>query len=167
MVIDSVHLEYVVGHPSRPEKVVDITQGPDVESGMGDLGAIESVVHSYVSEEGHETYSHQGNFHRDWNEERLRNTAGQQATIQAGGMKVEVNYMSWDEPQRVILARLNLECHILRVVSMNVSWAELQDALTTLSLLKGDQETLADYQQGVDELRRKLYGGYDDEQAGR
>ena len=54
MVIDSIHLGYVAGHPSRPEKAVDITQGPAVDSGMDELGAIRSLVHNYVSEERQE-----------------------------------------------------------------------------------------------------------------
>ena len=166
LVTDNIHLGYVVGHPSQPEKAVDINQGPAVDSDVDELGAIESLVHNYSSEERQESYFHQGNFHRDWNIERLQNTPHQQATIQVGDMNVEVRFSSWDEPQRVILARLtlsslNTEDHPLQVASLNTSWEELQEALTTLVLLQEDQETVADYQQDLDEVRRQLFGHHD------
>ena len=166
LVIDNIHLGYVVGHPSQPEKAVDINQGPAVDSDVDELGAIESLIHNYSSEERQESYFHQGNFYRDWNQERLQKTPRQQATIQVGDMNVEVGFISWDEPQRVILARLtlsslNMEDHPLQVASLNTSWEELQEALTTLVGLQEDQETFADYQQDLDEVRRQLFGHHD------
>ena len=103
--IDRVSLGYIAGHPSQPEKTVDIEQGFNVEHDYHDLNAIESLVHNYASKEGREEYFYQGDFHRDWNWERLQKTPRQRATIQVGVMNVEVQFTSWDEPQRVILAR--------------------------------------------------------------
>ena len=64
-------------------------------------------------------------FHRDWNIERLEKTPHHQATIQVGGINVEVRFTSWDEPQGVNLARLTIENHSLQVASLNTSWGEL------------------------------------------
>ena len=49
-----------------------------------------------------------------------------------------------------------MEDHPLRVGSLNLFWEELQEALTTLELLKEDQETLADHHQDRDEFSRQL-----------
>ena len=146
VVINQIDLGYVVGHPSNPEKAVDLTQGPDVDGGMGELTAIKSLVYYKFSEERGESRFHQRSFYRGWNEERLQNTPRHQATIQIGGMNLVVHYASWDEPQRVILARLTIENHPLRVTFLNTSWEELREVIATLVLLKGDQETLVDYQ---------------------
>ncbi len=133
--IDRVSFGYVSGHPSRLEKAVDIKQGFNVEQDYDDLNAIKSLVHNYVSEERQESYFHQGNFHQDWNQERLQKTPRQQANIQVGDTNVEAQFTIWDEPRRVILARLTLEDHPILVASLNASWVELQEALTTLVVL--------------------------------
>ena len=155
-IIDRASFGYVAGHPSRPEKAVDIKQGFNVEHDYDDLNAIKSLVHNNVSEERQESYFHQGNFHRDWNQERLQKTPRQQANIQVGDTNVEVQFTSWNEPQRVILARLTMEDHPILVASLNASWAELQEALTTLVVLQEDQEALAGHQQDRDEVSRQL-----------
>ena len=157
VVINHIDLGYVVGHPREPEKAVDLTQGPDVDGGMGELTAIKSLVYYKFSEERGESCFHQRSFYRDWNEERLQNTPRHQATIQVGGINADVEFTSWDEPQRVILARLALESYSLRVASLNTSWEELQEVLTTLVVLQEDQEALADHQQDRDEVSRRLY----------
>ncbi len=165
--IKDIHFGYVAGHPSQPDKAVHIDQGLNVEDdtaapdavgnlrrAMEDLSAVENIVRNYASKERREAYFYQGDFHRDWNQERLQKTPRQQAIVHVGGMDVDVQITSWDEPQRVILARLTVGGHRLLAASLNLSWEELQEAFTTLVVLQEDQETLAGHQQDVDELRR-------------
>ena len=166
--IDRIHFGYVAGHPSQPDKAVHIDQDLNVDDEtaapdtvgnlrrvMADLSAVGSLVRNYASKERRETYFYQGDFHRDWNQERLQKTPRRQAIVQAGGMDVDVQITSWDEPQRVILARLTVGGHRLLAASLNLSWEALQEALTTLVVLQEDQETLADYQKDLDEVRRE------------
>ena len=49
-----------------------------------------------------------------------------------------------------------MEDHPILVASLNASWAELQEALTTLVVLQEDQEALAGHQQDRDEVSRQL-----------
>lgn len=161
--INSTHLGYVAGHPNEPEKAVDIRQVFDVneDAAAEDLSSVLQLVYNYSSKEHREAYFDQGGMHRDWNLKRLQNTPRQQATIQAGGMNVDVQFTSWDKPQRVILARMTIEEHSLIVASLNASWPELQEALSTLVVLQEDQEALADHQQDRDEVSRQLYEHHD------
>ena len=50
-----------------------------------------------------------------------------------------------------------MESYSLRVASLNTTWEELQEVLTTLVVLQEDQEALADHQQDRDEVSRRLY----------
>ena len=56
----------------------------------------------------------------------------------------------------ISLACLTMEDHPLRVASLNASWEELQEALTTSVQLEEDQEALAEHQQDFDEASRLL-----------
>ena len=99
--------------------------------------------------------------YRDWNQERLQKTTGQDATIRVGGMNVDVHFTSWDMPQRVILAHMTIEMHSLMVASLNTDWVELRETLTTLVALQEDQEALVDHQQDLHEVHRQLYEFHD------
>ena len=69
---------------------------------------------------------------------------------------VEARFISWDTPQRVVLAYLTVGTTSLSVSALNVSWEELRETLASLVLLREDQETLVDHQQDFDESSRLL-----------
>ncbi|MCH7746176.1 MAG: hypothetical protein IIC84_08900 [Chloroflexi bacterium] len=152
--ISHVNLGYVSGHRLRPQKVVDITQGS--ERPMDELRTIEGLLHNYGPEEQRKMYSYRGDFHRDWNTERLSRSPHQQASIEVNGQAVEVDLVSWEEPQRVALARLTLGEGHLQAASLNLSHEQLLDTLGTLVILQEDGDTLAQHQQDYDEARREM-----------
>lgn len=152
--IDYVNLGYVSGHRLRPEKAVAIAQGS--ERPMDDLRAIESLLHNYGPEEQRKMYSYRGDFHRDWNTERLSKAPHQQATIEVNGQALEVELVSWEEPQRVALARLTLGENHLQAASLNLSHEQLLDTLGTLVALQEDGDTLAQHQQDYDDASQEM-----------
>ena len=153
--IDHVNLGYVSGHRLRPEKVVDITQGS--ERPMDELRTIESLLHNYGPEEQRKMYFYRGDFHRDWNTEHLTRTRRQQAAIEVNRQVVEVELVSWEEPQRVALARLTFGENHLQAASLNLSHEQLLDTLGTLVALQKGGDTLAQHQQDYDEARREMF----------
>ena len=152
--IDHVNLGYVRGHRLRPGKAMNITQGS--ERPMDELRTIRSLLYNFGPEEQRKMYSYRGDFHRDWNTERLTQTPRQQATIEVNGQAVEVELVSWEEPQRVALARLTLGENHLQAASLNLSHEQLLDTLGTLVALQEDGDTLAQHQQDYDEARREM-----------
>ncbi len=150
------HMGYVAGEPWQPEQALDITQGPSADGETDELRVIESLIHNYGPKEQRDAYFSQGDIHKDWNLERVQQASRKEATIHVGGMDVEVRLASWDEPQRVILARLTLGDNSLRAASLNISQDKLLEALSTLVALQGEEDVLADHQRSFEELRRDL-----------
>ena len=101
-------------------------------------------------------YSYRGDFHRDWNTERLSRSPHQQASIEVNGQAVEVELVSWEEPQRVALARLTLGENHLQAASLNLSQEQLLDTLGTLVILQEDGDTLAQHQQDYAEAHQEM-----------
>ena len=160
--IHRVRLGYVAGDPRQPERAVALTQEPEVDSGEDELGVIVSLVHNYAPKEHLEGYTLRGDIHRDWNLERLRLASRQQTTIQIGTMPVEIRMASWEEPHRVILARLTLGGVQLLAASLNISREELLPALSTLATLKEDHGALAEHQRDLEELGQMLRESHND-----
>ena len=154
--VRSVHFGYVASDPWQPEQALDITQGPSADGETDDLRIIESLIHNYGPKEQRGAYFSQGHTHKDWNMKRVQQATRKEATIQVGGMDVEVKLASWDEPQRVILTRVTLGDNSLRAASLNIPQDKLLKALSTLVALQCEEDVLADHQQSFEELRRDL-----------
>ena len=169
--INQISLGYVFGDPREPEKAVQIVQGATEQDALyrdshpgaahSDLSSIRNLIANYTPTELRKADPFFRDFYRDWNVERLQKTPHQEATIQVGNINVEVKFTSWDESQRVILARLAMENHSLRVASLNTSWEELQAILSTLVVLQEDQEAFDGHQRDRDEMSRRLYEDHD------
>ncbi len=153
--INHINLGYVSGPRLRPEKAVNVTQDFERPS-EEELTAIEQLVHNYGPEEQQKTYFYQGNFHQDWNMERVSQTPRQQATIEVNGQALEVELVSWEEPQRVALARLTLGENHLQAASLNLSHEQLLDTLGTLAVLQEDEDMLTQHQQDYDDASREM-----------
>ncbi|MCH9017745.1 MAG: hypothetical protein IIB89_08320 [Chloroflexi bacterium] len=165
--IDHISLGYVAGHPSHPDKAVQIDQRPTEQYSQGlisrnvgaaymELPLIRGLIGNYGPRELRENDPFLENFHRDWNVERIENTPRQQATIRVNGVDVEVEIISWDTPHRVVLAYLTIGTDYLTVSALNVDWDNLREMLCSLVVLQEDQETLARHQQDLDESGRLL-----------
>ena len=90
--IDHISLGYVAGQPSHLDKAVQIDQHPSEQYSQGlissdpgaahsDLHLIKSLIANYGPKELREKDPFLGDFHRDWNVERIENTPRHQATI--------------------------------------------------------------------------------------
>ena len=64
---------------------------------------------------------------------------------------MDVDLASWEQPQRVILAHLELAGMPATAAAMNMTDAELFLVLGTLVALKEDSEALIEHQQDLDE----------------
>ena len=161
--IDRVRFGYVSGDPYEPEKAVEISQGVtgqdnrSQDSGPGaaflDLSTIRSLIANYAPRGLREKDPFFRDFHRDWNIKRLENTPRQQATLRVNGVDVEVRFSSWDSPNRVVLARLELATNSLSVSALNLNWDDLREVMSSFVVLLEDQETFAAHQQDVNEAR--------------
>ena len=159
--ISKISLGYVSGDPTEPNKAIELEQftGDGYlhhESGISNLMKITSLIANYSPRGRSETGPFQGDFHKDWNIERIESTPRQQATVRVNGTDVEARFISWDTPHRVILARLTIGTNPLLVSALNVSWDDLREALSSLTVLGDDQKTLTGHQQDFDESSRLL-----------
>ena len=164
-IIDHISLGYVAGHPSQPDKAVQINQRPTGQYPKGlissdpgaahmELPLIRSLIANYGPRELREKDPFLGEFHRDWNVERIENTPRQQATIQMNGINVEARFITWDTPHRVVLAYLTMGTNSLTVSALNVAWDDLQETLSSLVDLQENPDVLAAHQQDFDESSR-------------
>ena len=64
---------------------------------------------------------------------------------------------SWEEPERVILARLSLPEGDILGASLWLSEEELLTALETLVVLQRDEEVLAGRQRDYEEVSREMF----------
>ena len=96
-------------------------------------------------------------FYRDWNLTRLECSSKHEATVTINGTDATVELASWDEPQQVTLAYVNIGDHVMRVTSLNLSEEELLQSLRTLTVLQEDQSALTqhiqDFRGASQELR--------------
>ena len=148
-VIDRLHFGYITGglrsgNPASGERVIDIEQGPGAErysDPEADLFSIRSVVAS----------------DRDFHLKRLESSPKHKATVRINGTDASVELASWDQPQRVTLAHVNMQGHAMRVTSLNLSEEELLQCLQTLTALQDDESALTqhiqDYRRASEELR--------------
>ena len=176
-VVIRISLGYVSGDPYEPEKAVHIVQSSSEEDNLGrdlhrggafpDLSSIKNLIANYAPRGLREKDLFFRDFHRDWNVERLENTPRQLATIRVNGIDVEVQFISFDTPHRVIVANLTIGTDSLTVAALNVSWDDLRQALSSLVVLRDDQEALAAHQEDFDEasqlLRERYSGGSHDD----
>ena len=154
-VINRVHLGYVRGHPHSPEVAVSISQGPGMELTYGALREVESLLRNYAPQVQREAWRRHGNFHREWNIERVRQGLRHQAAIDLEGLSVEAEVTHWAD-QRVALARLSIGTHWLSAASLGLAREELVQVLGTLVLLQQDREAVDEHQRGHDEARAEL-----------
>ena len=166
-IIDHISLGYVAGHPSQPDKAVQINQRPTEQYSQGlissdpgaahmDLSLIRGLIANYGPRERREKDPFLGDFHRDWNVERIENTPRQQATIQVNGVDVEARFITWDTPHRVVLAYLTIATNSVNVSALNVNWDDLRETLSSLVVLQENPDVLAAHQQDFDESSRLL-----------
>lgn len=165
-IIDHISLGYVAGHPTNPEKAVQINQRsteqysqgliPNLGGAHSDLLLIRNLIANYGPKGLRKTDPFLGDFHRDWNVERIENTPRQQATIQLNGIEVEVRFISWDTPHRVVLAYLTIATNSVNVSALNVGWGDLRETLSSLVNLRENSDVLAAHQQDIDESSRLL-----------
>ncbi len=154
-VINRVNLGYVRGHPHSPEAAVSISQGPGKELTYGALHEVESLLRNYAPQVQRGAWRRQGNFHREWNIERVRQGLRHQAAIDLEELSVEAEVTHWGD-QRVALARLRIGTHWLSAASLGLAREELVQVLGALVLLQQDHEVLDEHQRGHDEARAEL-----------
>ena len=157
-------LGYVSGDPYDPEKAVMIDQGtseeypPDLRLNPGradsNLSSIRDLIANYAPMRLREKGPFFGDFHRDWNIERIENTPRQQGTIRVGSDDVEAQFISWETPLRITLVHLELKTNSLSVAALNLSWDNLREALSSLVVLLDDQDALATQNQDLIDNRR-------------
>lgn len=149
----SIELGYVAGNPREPEKALSLSQNRP----LPELDSVEHVVENYCSQQLRNDYLRDGNFHRDWNEEQISKASRQHTTVHVGGQPVEVELASWEQPQQVVLAQLELGGHPATAAALNLSPPELLEALGTLVALQEDKEALDQHQQDFDENWREIH----------
>ena len=158
-------LGYVSGDPYDPEKAVVIDQGSSEEYPHGlrlnpgraadfNLSSIRNLIANYAPKglRGQDPFF--GDFHRDWNIERIENTPRQQGTIRVGSDDVEAQFISWETPLRITLVHLELKTNSLSVAALNLSWDDLREVLSSLVVLLDDQDALATQNQDLIDNRR-------------
>jgi len=149
--LERIDLNYGVGHPRQLEQALRIDQGPRAS----EMNILANFVSNRAPKEWRDEYFYLGNFHRDWNQERLQQAPRWKTTIQISGEDVEVELASWEEPFQLLLARFSLGESPLLAASMNMSQQMLLEALRTLALLKEDQAAIDAYQGDMKEVRRE------------
>ena len=135
-VIDRLHFQYITGglqsgNRAPGERIIDIEQGPG--------------SHRYGDPEA-DLFSIRGLVDSD-----------REATVRVNGTDAMAELASWDEPQQVTLAHVNIGDHQMRVTSLNLSEEKLLQSLQTLTVLQEDQSALTqhiqDYKRASQELR--------------
>lgn len=134
---------YIVGNNLDPEKALCVRLNKYVP----ELDSIQEVALRGDS-------FRDGTFHRDWNEEQIRQASRQQTTVQFGGQPVDVDLASWEHPQRVTLAQLELGGYPATAACLNLTHPELLLALGKLVALREDTEALTEHQQDLDDNLR-------------
>ena len=162
-IIGRVKFGYAAGEPGEPRRAIELAQGPDTMERsspegrlMVDLHAVESVVRGYSPKEVRQEYLRRGNFHRDWNLERISRTARRRLTIHVDGAPVKVELAYWWRPQLVVLARLVLADHPVLAASIGVSHIQLLEILKTMVVLQQDADTLAEHRRDYEQVRAQL-----------
>jgi hypothetical protein len=123
------------------------------------LHEVESLLRNYAPQVQLEAWRSQGNFHREWNIERVRQGLRHQAAIDVQGLSVEAEVTHWGD-QRVALARLSIGTHWLSAASLGLAREELVQVLGTLVLLQQDHEVLDENQRGHDAARAEMMEYY-------
>ena len=148
--IHHVELRYAIGRLRlghvQGERLLAVEQGTadwrDEEPEA--LGSIRSLVGGGID------------FHRDWNLRRIERTPRDEVTLRIDGVAVAVELTKWREPAQVILARMNVGGHFIRVTTLNVSEEELLHCLQTLVVLQEDLGALAQHLEDFDRSSREL-----------
>ena len=156
-VMHRVHFGYVSGDPQRPDRALELDQG-DLDGGASaELAAITGLIHNYGRASLREENSRKVDIHRDWNLDRIGRTPHRQVTLKVEGVAVEADLASWEEPERVILARSSLPEGDILGASLWLSEQELLTALETLVVLQRDEEALAGHQRDYEEVSREMF----------
>ena len=157
--INRVNLGYVRGHPHSPEAAVSISQGPGMEVTYDALHEVESLLRNYAPQVQLEAWRSQGNFHQEWNVDRVRQGLRHQAAIEVQGLSVEAEVTHWGD-QRVALARLSIGTHWLSAASLGLAREELVQVLGTLVLFQQGHEVLDEHQRAHDAVRSEMMEYY-------
>ena len=95
-------------------------------------------------------------FHREWNLKKIESTPSEVDTIRIGGKDEELVLTSWHEPAEIIVARMTIGDHLMRVTSLNLRRQELLQCMATLVNLQEYQDVLARHQQDYDRAFQEL-----------
>lgn len=116
-----------------------------------DLYAVEGVIHNYDPRKLATDYFYRGDFNRDWNLQRLRQAPRQVNAFQVAGRSMEAELWQWGEPVRVVLARFAVDQLPVLAVSLGLTSAELIEVLSTLVLLREDEDAMILHQRQYDD----------------
>ncbi len=134
---------YFVGNNSDQEKALCVRLNKRVPE-LDSIGEVARGAESFRD----------GTFHRYWNEEQIHQASRHQTTVQIGGQPVDVDLATWEQPQRVALASLEIARCPATAASLNLTHPELLLVLGTLVALREDTEAVKEHQQDLDENLR-------------
>ncbi len=146
-------LRYTSGEPGYPQRALDLYQGADASQHSADerllteLRSIISLVLGCASTEQMESYLSRGNVHRYWNLDYVSRALRRNVPIQIDGKRAEVELAHWQEPQRIVLARLALDGLPAMAVSLGFTHVQLLGLLKSLVALRQDADALAQHEQ--------------------
>ncbi|MDE2836024.1 MAG: hypothetical protein OXL97_00740 [Chloroflexota bacterium] len=151
-VIDRIDFEYKNGPlhltGSIPgERLIGIWQGPVVSYRGMSLEALDAIGGLIGSG---------ADFHRHWNLNEIERAPSREVHTNIAGANAAVKLSSWQEPERVTLARIQLHDHSIRAASLNLSDEELLRCLETLVVLQENEGTLTQHQQDFDRASQEL-----------
>ncbi|MDE2838921.1 MAG: hypothetical protein OXL97_15645 [Chloroflexota bacterium] len=152
-VIDHIDFGYMsgplhlTGGAPREERLIGIWQGPvvsyrdiDVEA----LYAIRGIV------------DHGADFHRHWNLNEIERAPRREMNANIAGAHAVVELTSWQEPEQITLAHIQLHDHSIRATSLNLTDEELLRCLEKLVVLQENQGVLIQHQQDFDRASQEL-----------
>ena len=111
-----------------------------------ELGAVIGLVLSCAPPMQRRLYRDRLNVHRDWNLDYLRRAPRRHMTLQVHGRRTTVEIASWQEPQRVALAHLDLDGSPALAASLGMSHIQLIALLKGLAPLARGEEALAEHE---------------------
>ena len=95
-------------------------------------------------------------FHRDWNLNEIERAPRHEASADIAGARAVVELRSWQEPEQITLAHIQLHDHSIRATSLNLSEEELLRCMTALVVLQENQGALTRHQQDFDRVSQEL-----------